>query len=232
MKPREAKPVRSQYCCGQDLVTVLLLFSSGRLENPFLQEPVPISPVPALSAGQLWFGGGARGTGPILISLARFLCVVEWGAVVEGQKKPGARLEAGNCLEAFRGGKAGLPARHGGVTCLSCVPGPRPDPSGCSQNLPPSSGRRRELQAGSGDQGTALPCRHGVPSRSGAGQGDPQKVPILAGQPPMTPPGSSVSPPRCVTALSLSQLPTSSDSRPRTKCRSSPLPSRASTHLT
>lgn len=176
---------------------ILLLFSSGRLENPFLQGPVPISPVPALSPAQLWFGEGSRGTGPIF--LARFLCVAEQGAVVEGQRKPRAGLGARTCLEAFQGGKAGLPARHGGDTCLSCVPGPRPDPSGCSQNLPRSSGRRRELQAGSGDQGMVLPCRHGVPSGSGTGRGDPQKVPVLAGQPPVTPPGCSVSPPRSVT---------------------------------
>lgn len=165
MKPREAKPGRS----GQDAVTIFLLFSSGRLENPFPQVSVPISAVPVLSPAQHWFGGGARGTRPILISLSWFLCVAERGAVVEGQKKPRARLEAGNCLEAFRRGKAGLPAGHRGDTCLSCVPAPRPDPSGCSQNPPPSSGRRHELQAGSGDQGTALACRRGVPSVSGTG---------------------------------------------------------------
>lgn len=195
MKPREAKPVRSHYRCGQEQVTILFLFFQWRLENPFLQGPVPISPVPALSPAQLWFGGGARGTGPIWIFLVWFLWVAEPGAVVEGQKKPRARLEAGNCLEDFWGRKVGLPARHGGHTCLSYVPGPRPDPSGCSQNLPPSSGRRHELQAGSGDQGTVLPCRRGVPSGSGTGQGDPQKTPVLAGQPPMASPAAQFLPP-------------------------------------
>lgn len=86
MKPREAKPLRTQVCCGQDLVTVWLLFSNGKLENPFLQGP--ISPVPVPLPAQLWFGGGARGTGPSLTSLAQFLCMAEQGAVVEGQRKP------------------------------------------------------------------------------------------------------------------------------------------------
>lgn len=52
-----------------------------------------------------------------------------------------------------------LCAKHGGDTCLSCVPEPQPDPSGCSQNLLLSSGQHHELQAGSANQGTAIPRR-------------------------------------------------------------------------
>jgi len=150
--------------------------------------------------------------------------MAEHGAVVEGQKKPRARLEASNHPEASRGGKAGLPATHGGDTCLSCVPGPRPDPSGCSQNPPPSSGQPHELQAGSGDQGSALP-----PAQAG-GEGTPKRCPSWLGSPPWHPRLLSFSPPAWHALCP--RLPTSSDSRPSTKCPSPPLPSRASTHLT
>lgn len=113
MKPREAKPGRS----GQDAVTIFLLFSSGRLENPFPQVSVPISAVPVLSPAQHWFGGGARGTRPILISLSWFLCVAERGAVVEGQKKPGGRSKKAPSKAGSWELPGGFPEREGRAPC-------------------------------------------------------------------------------------------------------------------
>lgn len=63
------------------------------------------------------------------------------------------------------------------------------------------------------------------------GKGTPKRRPSWLGSPPWHPRLLSFSPQAC-HALSPRRLPTSSDSRPRTQCRSSPLPSRASTHLT
>lgn len=195
MRPGEAKPVRAG--TGHCFAAVFQ-WEAGK----------PMSPVPA----QLWFGAGGKGTGPVLISLAQFLCLVEQGAVVDGQKKPQVRLEAGNGLEAFPGGKAGAPCEARGGTLAFLVS------QGHSQIHGGVARIRLRRQIGATSCKRAAEIRARRPLGPDRGKGTPKKCPSWRGSPPRDTPRLHRFYPRA-------------DSRPKTKCGFSPLPKRASTHL-
>lgn len=162
---------------------------------------------------------GSPGTDPVLISLAQFLCVAEQGAVMQGQKKPRARLEAGNCLEAFQGKGRDGGDRHSAEGTLAFLV------AQSYSQIHRGVARirlRRQVGAASCKQAVEiraqLPCRGSTPPGQAQGAGTPKSCLSWLSSPTMTGGLLCVSP--------------SSELRRRPKRGSSPLPSRASTHLT
>lgn len=104
--------------------------------------------------------------------------------MLEGQKKPRARLEAENCPEAFQGKARDGGDRHSAEGTLAFLV------AQSHSQIHRGVARirlHRQVSAASCKQAVELraqpPCRGSIPSGSGTGCGDPQKLPVLAEQP-------------------------------------------------